>query len=252
MTDISIAIVAFNNEKDVRNAVCSIIEHTAKTITKKIYIIDNSTQPNHLKELQNEEVIYIRTEKNIGFGAGHNLILSKLDSTYHAIVNPDIVLKEDSLKILMEFLQNQKADMAVPKILDEDGTLQKSYRREITVGDMFLRRLPFSFAKKRQAQHTMQDMDYSRPFPVPFAHGCFYLIRTEVFKELKGFDARYFLYMEDADLCKRVNERNGLFYCPDTAVIHKWDRGSSKSRKLLWIHLRSMIAYFRKWGWKLW
>lgn len=252
MTDISVAIVAFNNEEDVKNAVCSILEHTAKTIKKKIYIIDNSTLPNQLKELQSEEVLYIKSRKNIGFGAGHNLVLPKLDSVYHAIVNPDIILKEDSLKILMGFLEEQKADMAVPKILDEDGTMQKSYRREITAGDMFLRRLPFAFAKKRQAYHTMQDMDYSKPFQVPFAHGCFYVIRTKVFQELGGFDTRYFLYMEDADLCKRVNEKNGLFYCPDTAVIHKWEKGSSKSKKMLWIHLCSMTAYFRKWGWKLW
>lgn len=252
MTDISVAIVAYNNEEEVRNAVCSIREHTAKTITKKIYVIDNSTIQNQLRELADDEVVYIKTEKNLGFGAGHNLVLSELDSEFHAIVNPDIILKEDSLSVLAEFLRHQKADMAVPRILDEDGTLQRSYRREITLGDMLIRRLPLPFAKRRQAYHTMEDMDYEKVFPVPFAHGCFYLIRTEVFRELGGFDPRYFLYMEDADLCKRVNERGGLFYCPDTAVIHKWEKGSAKSKKLLWIHIRSMCAYFRKWGWKLW
>lgn len=252
MTDISVAIVAYNNEEDVKNAVCSIQEHTAKTITKKIYIIDNSTRPNHLKQLQGGEITYVRTGKNLGFGAGHNFILRELDSEFHAIVNPDILLKEDSLSILMDFLKRQKADMAVPRILDEDGSLQKSYRREVTLGDLLIRRLPLPFAKRRMAYHTMQDMDYEKSFPVPFAHGCFYLIRTEVFQQLGGFDPRYFLYMEDADLCKRVNAKRGLLYCPDTAVIHKWEKGSAKSKKLLWIHIRSMCAYFRKWGWKLW
>lgn len=252
MTDISIAIVAFNNEEDVRNAVCSIQEHTAKTIKKKIYLIDNSTEPNSLKELGGGEIIYLHTGKNLGFGAGHNLILGELDSEYHAIVNPDIVLTEDTLCILRDFLEKKGAAMAVPKILNPDGSLQQSYRREITLADLCLRRLPLSFAKKRQAYHTMQDKDFTSSFQVPFAHGCFYLIKTDLYKELGGFDHRYFLYMEDADLCKRVNERDRLLYCPDTAVVHKWERGSARSKKLLWIHIRSMCAYFRKWGWKLW
>lgn len=252
MTDISVAIVAFNNEEDVRNAVCSIQEHTAKTITKKIYIIDNSTEENHLKQLQDEEIVYIKTGKNIGFGAGHNIILGELDSQYHAIVNPDIILKEDSLLILQEFLQKNQGGMAVPRILDEDGTMQKAYRREITLADLLIRRLPLPFAKKRQAYHTMEDMDFNKAFPVPFAHGCFYLVETSLFRELGGFDPRYFLYMEDADFCKRVNEKSRLYYCPDTEVIHKWEKGSAKSKKLLWIHIRSMWSYFQKWGWKLW
>ncbi|MCI8327590.1 MAG: glycosyltransferase family 2 protein [Lachnospiraceae bacterium] len=252
MTDISIAIVAFNNEEDVRNAVCSIQEHTAKIISKKIYIIDNSTQKNHLKTLQSEEIVYIKTERNLGFGAGHNLILRELDSVYHAIINPDILLREDSLFILKEFVERENAMMAVPKILDEDGTLQKSYRRDITFVDLIFRRLPGSFGRKRKAHHTMQDMDFTKPFSVPFAHGCFYLIRTEIFLELNGFDPRFFLYMEDADLCRRVHEKGKLLYCPDTVVIHKWEKGSSKSKKLFWIHIRSMCSYFKKWGWKLW
>lgn len=98
----------------------------------------------------------------------------------------------------------------------------------------------------------MQDMDYEKPFPVPFAQGSFLVIRTELFRELEGFDERYFMYMEDADLCKRVNNVSSLWYCPDTAVIHKWERGSHKDKKLLKIHILSMFRYFRKWGWKIW
>ena len=254
MTDISIAIVAYNNEEDVRNAVCSILECTAVTISRKLYLIDNSSRENSLKELEDEyqEVIYLNPGKNLGFGAGHNYVLSRLDSRFHAIVNPDIILTEDSLSVLTDFMERMECGMAVPRMTDEKGELQAAYRRELTVFDMGIRMfLPFCF-KKRQAYHTMQDMDYSKPFPVPFAQGSFLVIRTELFRQIGGFDERYFMYMEDADLCRQVNQRSSLWYCPDTAVIHKWERGSHKDRKLLKMHLTSMLRYFQKWGWKLW
>lgn len=254
MTDISITIVAYNDEEDVRNAVCSIMEHTVATIQKKIYIVDNSTEENELEPFANqwEEVCYRRPEQNLGFGAGHNFVLSELDSEYHAIVNPDIILKEDSLGILMEFMKQKGIGMAVPRMVDEKGNFQAVYRRELTVFDMGVRMFLSSHFKKRQAYHTMQDMDYSKPFQVPFAQGSFLMIRTELFRKIGGFDTRYFMYMEDADLCKQVNQCSSLYYCPDTTVIHKWERGSKKDKRLRRIHMTSMFRYFCKWGWKLW
>lgn len=254
MTDISITIVAYNDEEDVRHAVCSIMEHTAVTILKKIYIVDNSSEENTLRTLEEEysEVTYIKTKENLGFGEGHNVVIPMLDSEFHAIVNPDILLMEDSFQALLEFMKDETIGMAVPRMTDERGVMQEVYRRELTVLDMGIRMFLPSHFQKRQAYHTMREMDYARPFQVPFAQGSFLLIRTELFKKLGGFDRRYFMYMEDADLCRQVNAASSLWYCPDTTVIHKWERGSHKNGKLLKIHICSMFRYFQKWGWKLW
>ena len=110
-TDISITIVAYNNEEDVRNAVRSIMGCTAVTISKKLYIVDNSTKENGLQGLEKEypEVVYLNPGTNLGFGEGHNYVLPRLDSKFHAIVNPDIILTEDSLSILMDFIQDRKS-----------------------------------------------------------------------------------------------------------------------------------------------
>ncbi|MEG0962749.1 MAG: glycosyltransferase [Lachnospiraceae bacterium] len=254
MTDLSITIVVYNNETEVREAVCSIIEHTAVIIKKKLYLIDNSSEPNHLEEFAAfyPEVSYEKMKSNLGFGGGHNYVLPRLDSKFHAIVNPDILLEEDSFLVLLNFLQDESIGMAVPRLLDETGNLQLVYRRELTVWDMGIRMFLSSHFKKRQSYHTMADMDYTKPFQVPFAQGSFLVIRTELFQRLEGFDPRYFMYLEDADLCKRVNQCSSLYYCPDTWVIHKWERGSHKDKKLRKIHISSMCSYFHKWGWKLW
>jgi len=252
MKDISITIVAFNDEEDVINAVESIERCTPSFLLKEIFIVDNSTEENSLNRLESQysDLVYIKSEGNIGFGKGHNLVIPKLDSKYHAIVNPDIVLKEDSFSVLCKFLDETDAGMAVPRLADEQGNLLKVYRRDLTVFDMFIRMFLKKGFEKRRAYHTMQDMDYSKPFTVPFAQGSFLVIKTELFKELKGFDDRFFLYMEDADLCKRVNRVSKLMYCPDTEVIHKWEQGSHKSKALFKLHVQSMIKYFCKWGFR--
>ena len=56
------------------------------------------------------------------------------------------------------------------------------------------------------------------------------------------------MYMEDADLYKRVNQLSKLMYCPYATVIHRWEKGSHKNMKLFKIHLKSMFLYFKKWG----
>ena len=252
MTDISIASLAYNDEEDVCRAVASIEAYTAEHITKKIYIIDNSSEENKLSALEQKypDVSYLKTGQNLGFGGGHNKVLPLLDSRFHAIVNPDILLCMDAFDVLMRFMEDEKIGMSVPRIVDEQGKLLSVYRRELTVWDMFLRMFLKGVFQKRQAYHTMQDMDYDRPFEVPFAQGSFLVVRTELFRQLGGFDERFFLYMEDADLCRRVNQVSKLWYCPDATVIHKWERGSHKNKKLFRIHVKSMISYFYKWGWK--
>ena len=256
MIDISIAIVAYRNYEDVIEAVSSIEKYTSKMITKQIYIIDNSCFPEADEERcifirkidQYSDVSYIESGANLGFGKGNNLVLDMLDSRFHAIVNPDIMLLEDTLKKMMEFMSDDNIGMSIPKIVNQDGAMQYACRREVTVWDMFVRMFCKSLFVKRYRYHTLQKNDYSKPFYVPFGQASFLVIRTSIFKELKGFDERYFLYLEDADLCKRVNEISNLVYCPYTTVVHRWGRSSHKSFKMFKCHISSMIKYFGKWG----
>jgi GT2 family glycosyltransferase len=197
-----------------------------------------------------KDVEYLDTGGNLGFGKGHNYVMDRLDSKYHAIVNPDILLTEDSLGKLIAYMDEEDVGMVVPKLVDESGEMIKAYRRELTVWDMFIRFCCPGMFKKRKSYHTMDEMDYTKAFHVPFAQGSFLIVRTDLYRKLEGFDDRFFMYLEDADLCKRANEISAVWYYPDTTVIHKWEKGSHKSSRLLKIHLQSMYRYFKKWGWK--
>ncbi len=257
MKKLTISIVIYENYTDVKNAVDSIEKVTPPELEKEIYLIDNSEHDDSgegerkIKELiaAYPDLLYRKSGGNIGFGAGHNLCLKDYDSDYHAIVNPDILLKEDAFSPIISFLdENPNVGMLIPRILSEEGELQKVYRRDVTLLDMFIRMFCGGHFKKRQDYHTLQDQDYNAVFDLPFGQGSFLVIRTELFKEIGGFDDRFFLYMEDADLCRRVRQKTRFVYFPGASVIHKWEKGSHKNKKLFRIHVESMIKYFRKWG----
>lgn len=256
--DLSVAIVAYNNYDDVIKAIDSIEEYTSSDVSKLIYIIDNSAN-NKKKDKSRKSMLceiskytdvkYLDTGDNLGFGRGNNFVISTLESRYHAIVNPDVILKEDSFSKIMEYMeQNSDIGMCIPKIVDMDGNLQLVYRRELSIIDLIVRYLCPNICKKRYKAHTMQDMDYTKPFQVPFGQGSFLVIRTKLFQKLEGFDERFFMYVEDADFCKRVNQVSKFMYFPDTLVVHKWERSSHKNMKLFFWHFKSIIQYFYKWG----
>lgn len=256
---LSVCIVAYHNYDDIENAIRTMEQCTSSSISKKVYVIDNGNTPDVEKEnkefvhfLKNyPDVIYVDAKKNLGFGGGHNKVLQYLDSEYHCIMNPDILFFEDAFKSILRYMDdNKQVGMVIPNIVDEQNHRQLVYRKELTVFDMFIRMFAKNLFPKRIASHTLQDMDYSKPFQVPFGQGSFLVIRTELFKQINGFDDRFFMYLEDADLCKRVNEVSKLMYYPGASVIHKWEQGSHKNRQLFKYHVQSMKYYFNKWGWK--
>lgn len=257
---LSVCIVAFNNYEDIKTAISSMEKYVSPKLKKKIYIVDNGVAVSPSLEVEEfrkyiktvEDVSYIDTGSNLGFGRGHNQILDIIDSEYHAIVNPDILFCEDAFsKIITWMDENDEVGMVIPDIRDELGKRQLVYREELTVFDMFIRFFCKNLFPNRIRKNTLQDKDYSKPFQVPFGQGSFLVVRSTLFKQIGGFDDNFFMYVEDADLCKRINQVSKLMYFPGAKVIHKWEQGSHGNKILFKYHLNSMKYYFKKWGVKM-
>ena len=94
----------------------------------------------------------------------------------------------------------------------------------------------------------MLDKPQDEPFEITNATGCFMFFRTAAFMDLGGFDERFFMYLEDCDIARRAAEKYKVLHYPMANVYHLWERGSKKSKKLLLIHMKSILLYFLKWG----
>ena len=250
MKDISIGIVTYNNEDEIVCLLDSILKYT-EGVTFQIYVIDNMSQDNTAAVVEKNypEVTVIRNNINGGYGHGHNKLLKGLDSRYHAIVNPDIELRENTFKKLADYMDSHSdVAMVTPKILNEDGTEQKLPKKRPTPRYMFGGRLsrfggPF---KKIRDEYTMGDRSVKEPTEIEFCTGCFMFMRTDVWVRCGGFDEQFFMYMEDADLSDRVGEYGKIVFNPQVNAVHKWEHASGKSMKFLMIHLSSMRKYLKK------
>jgi GT2 family glycosyltransferase len=251
MYDISLSIVTFNNEDIIEKTIQSLVSHLENKLSYILYVIDNNSKDDTVKMVQSciGNIVLIRNEKNLGFGAGHNIILDKIDSKYHIVINPDITIVNDVISEMYEYMEsNNEIGLLTPLVKHPDGKIQYLCKRNPTVTDLFIRLvLPNSF-KKRQDCFTMKETGYDKPFEVEYATGCFMFFRTEIFKQVNGFDEHIFLYLEDADITRRVNQSSKTIFYPYNYVIHDWQRGAHKSLKLMWINVKSAVWYFWKWG----
>ncbi len=260
--DVSVSVVLYRDYETPLMMIESLEGNTAASLSKMIFVVDNSDLNDDEKLLSARavfiekiktysDIVYIDVRDNLGFGKANNLALQRADSDYHVFINPDVVFIEDTLSILFKYMQrNPDIGMTIPRLIDENGNLQSAYRREVTVLDGLNRTLLRGIMKKRTVKHSMMDMDYTKPFAVPFGQGSFLYGRTPLLKEIGGFDDRFFMYLEDADLCRRVNQKSKLMYVPYSTVIHKWEKGSHRNIHLMATHIRSYYAYFCKWGFK--
>lgn len=254
-TSISLAIVTYNNSKIIENTVRSVLAGIPSEYPYKLYIIDNNSQDNTIDLIRkiegNIEIIELGINK--GFGYGHNKVLDILNSKYHFIVNPDIEIENSNqIKKMIEYLEkNQEVGMLSPLILSPDYSIQYLCKTNPTVFDMFIRRISPNLFKQRQERYVMKHTSYNEIMQLDYASGSFMVFKTEIYKKMNGFDDSFFMYLEDADITRRVNQVSKAIFYPEARVIHAWERSSHKSIKFAKITMKSMITYFNKWGWKL-
>ncbi|MBO4467971.1 MAG: glycosyltransferase family 2 protein, partial [Clostridia bacterium] len=210
----------------------------------KLYVFDNGSTDDTVDLIKKlDGVSVIENGKNIGFGAAHNLALKQDPGEYHFVINPDITVNGDLLSDMVDYLeQNEDVVMAMPKILNVDGSEQKLPKEIPTFKRLFLGRL----SKKVRNEYVWADKEIKVPTEIDFCSGCFFGIKTCVFKELGGFDERYFMYLEDADLTLRAKKHGRVLILPQFCVTHKWERTSAKKLKYLLIHISSCFKFLKR------
>lgn len=242
-------IVTYNNASIIEECISSILKWT-ENLDFKLYISDNGSTDGTVQLIRSKypQVIVIENKKNLGFGGGHNRVIRRLDSKYHFVINPDIFVTQDVFSPMVKYVETHRnVAMITPKIMNDNGTEQLLPKRNPTIRYTIVSKFkPFKHYRK---EYTRELEDLEQPTDIDFCTGCFFAIRTSVFKQLKGFDKRYFMYMEDADLARMVRQKYRIVFFPEVFVYHKWHRENLKNIKgvLRWFH--SMVKYFMKWGW---
>lgn len=257
MLQVACSIVVYKNKWEELNKAIQSFLQTKMFV--KLYLIDNSPTDDLkylINKLSDPRVEYVYVNKNIGFGAGHNIALSHSMNiaTYHLILNPDVWYKPKQLEILYKYMEERSdVGIACPKVYYNDGNLQYLCRMLPSPFDFFVRRfLPksiYAIFEDKFDKYEFKHKSYEEEMEVPFLSGCFMLIRNEAIRQIGFFDEKFFMYCEDIDMTRRISVYYKTIYYPKAQIYHGYAKESTKNFKLWWISLQSAIYYFNKWGW---
>lgn len=244
------AIVTYNNIDTIEKCISSILECSCK-YKIKLFLIDNGSIDGTVETIEKNypEVIIIRNLDNVGFGRGHNQIIPFLQEGYHFVINPDIYVEQDVIATLVDYMyKNFDVGMVTPQILNPNRSEQYLPQRFPRISYILISKIPFfKFYRDKYVRKKDRGLLEQK---IEFCTGCFFCIKSELFRRLKGFDKDYFMYFEDADLSKRVSSESTIIYYPGASVVHYWKRDNIKTMVGNIRYVKSMIKYFSKWGWK--
>lgn len=228
---ISVSIVSHGQAHLVKN----LLEDLEKFCPNTIQIVLTLNIPESMDNLLGRFSFPISLIENPypkGFGENHNAAFQKTATDFFCVINPDVRLKENPFSPLIEILGNSHVGVVGPMVLDEYGNIEDSARPFMGILS-FLKRI-LSFEKNTVAT---QNPDWIA--------GMFMLFRHNVYKEMQGFNEKYFLYCEDMDICARLKEKGyKVVYTQLTSIIHQARRKSHKNIRYFFWHIKSLLRFW--------
>ncbi len=176
------------------------------------------------------EVLVLRNDHARGFAANHNRAFRFCRTPWFAVLNPDLRVERDFVTETLRRRQHYDA-LLTPRIVEPGGTTADASRRLLTPWQLVLR-----LTGHREA---------ADPRHADWMAGICVLLRSAAFASVGGFDERYFLYLEDADLCLRLKLAGwNVRQIDAVAVTHDARRTSHRSLRYLGWHVASLIKHW--------
>jgi GT2 family glycosyltransferase len=250
MIDISIIIINYNTEEYTINCIKSLFEHTSKEISCEYIIVDNGSEKEsylkletYIKSIPNEiQIELIRSNINTGFGGGNMIGVQKAKGKYLAFINNDVLLNDDCLLPLKEFMdQNEQVGVCGPQAFNSKNKILPTIDHFASLPREFFGRKYLEFINSKK--YPKRNKLYTEPQRGQFVAGSFMFFKAQDFYTIGGFDTNIFLYYEETDVCKRLAAMNKeAFLVPSASFIHF--HGASTERSIaVKIELKISLLY---------
>lgn len=248
--DVVVYIVTYNSE-DSLHALMDSLRHEAQFLRLRVIVADNDSADGTLGALATYPDAYtLSTGGNLGYAHGINAARRVSgNSSAVLILNPDLAVLPGAIRSLLRRLLVTGAGLAVPKLLESDGTIYPSLRREPTVATAFGD--AFFGAKWPTRPGWLAETDYApesyqHAHHVDWASGAAIMIRSELAEQLGEWDAQFFLYSEEVDYFRRARESGVTAWYEPAAVMTHHGGGSGVSAQLNTLLAVNRIRYIRK------
>jgi GT2 family glycosyltransferase len=268
LPDLAMSVVLFHSPlEQLRKLLDSLVAAVLRADLAPVALVcvDNSVDQDYalrcqaLCDLYQSEILQITvitSTQNKGYGGGHNQALQAVKSRIHLLLNPDVELDAEAMRIAMETLANRQ-DIALLAPLGLSGTgrnvyLAKDYPSVWGLGvrafaPQWVKRL----STKSAARYELRDLPADTQLrPIPLASGCCLWVNRAHLDTVQGFDESYFLYFEDYDLSLRLSGYGAVMEHGDIQVIHHGGDAYRKGWSHIYWFISSAVRFFSRWGWR--
>jgi len=245
--NLSIIIVSYNVEEYIISCIQSIYKHSKSNNTFEIIVVDNNSSDNSVDKIKNEypQINLIKNRKNYGYSVAANQGAIESKGEYILFLNPDTLLIENSIDILIKKAKSIKELFILgPALISKEGFKHQSYWRKTSLLNTILSLCHLDFLNVIKNYKFDNFSGFDRVDSI--SGGAFFLPRN-AFNGLRGFDEDLF-WMEDIDFCKRFTDKgHKVFFFQLTKIIHYVGRSSITNYKAsVSNQLLSKIKYFNK------
>jgi GT2 family glycosyltransferase len=242
---LSVIIVNYNVRYYVEQCVKS-VERATKNIDTEIFIVDNASRDHsvsYLHKCLKGRVEIIESSYNLGFARANNMAIRQSEGDYILLLNPDTIVGEDSIKTVLDFIDNHpNAGGVGVKMHNSDGSLARESRRGIPTP--FVSLLKMLGLSKR---YYLSNLSWDEPCRIEIISGAFCMVRRDVINKVGVLDKDFFMYGEDIDFSFRILKAGfENWYVPANIVHYKGESTQKSSYRYVHVFYQAMIKFFRK------
>ena len=247
MASVTVIIVTFNSASTIGHCVDSILHSTTKEGSVEVVVVDNNSSDHTVQILDQyyPGCKVIVNNRNLGFGSACNQGAQLATTSHLLFLNPDIVIDSSAIEIMLSDIRSQTSVLGGKLYDGRYGYLKESARKLPT--------LKSSLARITGIDHIAESWSYyidnqgDDPLQVDALTGAFFLVSSEIFRELGEFDEDYFLYGEDLDLFKRFKDRKiPVYIIPHAKAVHFKGESGFKSWKRNYHFYNALVIYAKK------
>lgn len=245
---VSIIIVNYHTSHLLLHCVDA-LEEQVKGVDYEIIVADNASSEEELVLLRDDKrFTLLELDENVGFGNANNVAAQMAKGDYLLLLNPDTVLLNDAVTLLFRYMDaHPEVGICGGNLYDSDLQPTHSFHR---LYPSFLSEMDFALGQVYRKIRFRSNAQFNRsehPIEVAMITGADLMIRTDVWNKLKGFDTIFFMYGEDADLCKRCKQLGySVVALPEAHIQHLEGKSFIESESHCRRILDGRFTYFNK------
>jgi hypothetical protein len=244
--------VSYNSAAHLEPCLSSL--EAQRGVPVRLHVVDNASSDGSADLVRREfpNARLTANPTNVGFARANNQVLMQEPAQFYALVNPDTVLHPDSVATCVKYLvDHAAAGIAATRLVNPDGTLQPSCHAFLglrnLLGETFGVHRALPELRALSSLH-MPWFRHDRIVEVDWIQGTFLVVRGEVVRTVGGFDDEFFMYGEEMDWCRRIQNAGWrVVFLPEPPVVHIGGASSSPTAGPMFVeNLKARVRFLRK------